>query len=48
MVGIRLNMEMQKSMRVRIMKFAERMMASETQTSFGTKVRVCSCKLVMD
>ena len=30
------------------MKFAERTMAKETQTNLGTKVRVCSCKLVMD
>jgi hypothetical protein len=39
---------MQKSVRVLRIKFAESTIANETHTSLGTKVRVCSCRLVID
>tara|TARA_B100000212_G_scaffold341535_1_gene324998 strand:+ start:2431 stop:2622 length:192 start_codon:yes stop_codon:yes gene_type:complete len=39
---------MQKSTSVLRRKLAEIMIARETQINFGTKVKVCSCKLVID
>ena len=41
-VGIRLNIEIQKSVKVLRMKFDASTIANDTQISLGTKVKVCS------
>ena len=41
-------MDIQKSVSVLRIKLDAKTMAKETQINLGTKVRVCSCKLVMD
>ena len=48
MVGIMLIMDMQNSVSVLRIKFADKTIAMETQINLGTKVRVCSCRLVID
>jgi len=47
-VGIKLNMEIQKSVSVLRIKLEAKTIARDTQISLGTKVRVCSWRLVMD
>ena len=41
-------MEVQNSVSVLRIKLADKTIAMETQINLGTKVRVCSCRLVID